>query len=208
MKRKFVASLLAIAMLCLSTFSFINTSSTVKATEKTSNLTYTKNENVVEPNKETELIHKEKNTIVKKKNDVDKENKEKAKQVDIEDKESEPKQEETEETEVEEDEWNGEKLTAWKGVVEGPSGLETYYNLPMDGVVQIMRELDYNDEEYHYWEREDGCKMLGDYIIVAANLNIRPRGTILPTSLGKAIVCDTGTFADYNETQIDIAVNW
>ena len=208
MKRKFVASLLVIAMLWIATISLITTSSTVNATEGTNNSTRTKKEATVESSKDNEHKHKEKITIDKKKNDVEKEKTEEAKQVDIEDKESEPEPEESENTELEEDEWKGEKLTAWKGVVEGPSGLETYYNLPMDGVVQIMRELDYNDEEYYYWEREDGCKMLGDYIIVAANLNIRPRGTILPTSLGKAIVCDTGTFADYNETQIDIAVNW
>ena len=50
--------------------------------------------------------------------------------------------------------------------------------------------------------------MLGDYIIVAANLEIRPRGTLVETSLGTGIVCDTGGFAAYNQTQIDLAVDW
>ena len=50
--------------------------------------------------------------------------------------------------------------------------------------------------------------MLGDYIMVAANLKTYPRGSIIKTSLGMAIVCDTGTFAKRNPYQIDIAVNW
>ena len=50
--------------------------------------------------------------------------------------------------------------------------------------------------------------MLGNYIMIAANLQLRPRGTIVDTSLGKGIVCDTGGFAKNNPTQIDIAVNW
>lgn len=87
-------------------------------------------------------------------------------------------------------------LTRENGSVEGPSGKETYYNLPMDGVVGIMRDLGYNEEEYPYWERADGCKMLGEYIMCAANLDIRPRGTILESSLGTCIVCDTGEFVN------------
>ena len=101
--------------------------------------------------------------------------------------------------------WNGEKLTARRGTIFGPSGKETYYNLNMDGVVAIMRRMGNNDP---YWIREDGCKMLGDYIMVAANLKLRPRGTIVQTSLGLGIVCDTGGFAYYNPYQLDIAVNW
>lgn len=99
-------------------------------------------------------------------------------------------------------------LTATGGVYAGPSGKETYYNLNMKGVVKIMRNLGYSEEEYPYWVREDGCKMLGDYIMVAANLEERPKGTIVETSLGDAIVCDTGGFAKNNRTQLDIAVNW
>lgn len=105
-------------------------------------------------------------------------------------------------------EWDGEVLTAWGGVANGPSGYETYYNLPMGGVVEIMRNLGYNEEDYPYWVREDGCKMLGEYIMVAANLEVRPEGTILPISLGMGIVCDTGTFAYDNPYQLDVAVNW
>ena len=64
-------------------------------------------------------------------------------------------------------------LTKSAGVYNGPSGKETYYNLNMSGVVSIMRSMGYSEEEYPYWVREDGCKMLGDYIMVAANFSIR-----------------------------------
>ena len=100
------------------------------------------------------------------------------------------------------------RLTAYAGVYQGPSGRETYYNLNMSLVVSYMRNLGYSEEEYPYWVREDGCKMLGNYIIVAANLSTRPEGTILETSLGTAIVCDTGSFVNTYPNGIDIAVNW
>lgn len=101
--------------------------------------------------------------------------------------------------------WNGSKLNKRDGVNHGPSGKETYYNLPMNGVIKIMRRMGNNDK---YWVREDGCKMLGNYIMVAANLNVRPRGSLVETSLGTGIVCDTGSFAKRNIYQLDIAVNW
>jgi len=104
--------------------------------------------------------------------------------------------------------WQGTVLTAKLGVVQGPSGKETYYNLPMGGVVKIMRQMGYTEEEYPYHVREDGVKMLGDYVMVAANLDLRPRGSILECSLGTALVCDTGAFAVKDQTQLDIAVDW
>ncbi len=118
----------------------------------------------------------------------------------------------TEEVETEEAEeefyWDGPVLNSYVGVVEGPSGKETYYNLPMGGVVSIMRNIGFDEENYPYYVREDGCKMLGDYIMVAANLDLRPRGSIVKTSLGWGIVSDTGGFASSNPTQLDIAVDW
>ena len=99
-------------------------------------------------------------------------------------------------------------LTKSGGVFQGPSGKETYYNLPMGNVINYMRDLGYSVEEYPFWIREDGAKMLGDYCMAACNLNIRPKGTIIETSLGMAIVCDTGSFASYNATQIDLATDW
>ena len=44
--------------------------------------------------------------------------------------------------------------------------------------------------------------------MVAANLGIRPKGTLIETSVGTGIVVDTGGFAKRNKTQLDIAVNW
>ncbi len=108
----------------------------------------------------------------------------------------------------EEDSWDGPVLNSVIGTVEGPSGKETYYNLPMDGVIDIMREEGFSEDEYPYWVRDDGCKMLGDYIMVAADLSIRPRGSLVDTSLGKAIVCDTGEFIYTDPYQLDIAVTW
>lgn len=104
--------------------------------------------------------------------------------------------------------WNGNVLNAWNGTIEGPSGKETYYNLPMDGVVQIMRNMGYDEANWPYWVRDDGCKMLGNYIMCAANLDIRPRGSFVESSLGTCIVCDTGGFAYGNAYQLDIATNW
>ena len=97
------------------------------------------------------------------------------------------------------------KLTATKGVNHGPSGLETWYNLDMSGVVELMRYYGYDEENYPYWIRDDGCKMFGDYIMVAADLSERPKGTIIECSLGTAIVVDTGYL---RPDQLDIAVNW
>lgn len=99
-------------------------------------------------------------------------------------------------------------LTAFAGVYQGPSGKETYYNLDMSGVVSIMRSMGYSEDEYPYWVRDDGVKMFGQYVMIAAELSSRPKGTILETSLGTGIVVDTGGFASGNPTQLDIATTW
>lgn len=106
--------------------------------------------------------------------------------------------------------WTGPKLTKSKGVNWGPTGKETYYNLNMSGVVRIMRNMGYSEANYPYWVRADGCKMLGNYIMVAANLSHFPRGTIVQCSLGSAIVADTGGFASRKDgwNWLDIATNW
>jgi hypothetical protein len=101
--------------------------------------------------------------------------------------------------------WDGPVLSRGRGSVMGPSGKETYYNLDMSGVVRIMRGIGNNDP---YWVRGDGVKMLGDYVMVAAHLGLRPRGSHILTSLGMGVVCDTGGFANNNPTQLDIATNW
>lgn len=100
---------------------------------------------------------------------------------------------------------SGAHLTAYAGVFNGPSGLETYYNLDMSGVIANMHALGFSGD---YWVRDDGVKMFGNYVIVAADLSIRPRGSLVETSLGTGIVCDTGSFIYYNPYQLDIAVAW
>lgn len=106
---------------------------------------------------------------------------------------------------VEDYEWDGDIINSYAGTVEGPSGKETYYNLPMSGVIAIMEDLGYTGE---YSVREDGAKMLGDFIMVAAELGNRPKGTIIKTSMGWAVVADTGGFVRDNPTQLDIATAW
>lgn len=101
--------------------------------------------------------------------------------------------------------YDGSVLTASSGVNYYGSQRETYYNFDMSGCIDIMRSIGNTDE---YWVREDGCKMLGNYIMCAANLNVHPRGSLVETSLGTAIVVDTGGFADNDPYQIDIAVTW
>lgn len=99
-------------------------------------------------------------------------------------------------------------LNAYDGVAYGPSGKETYYNLPMDRVIQTMRDRGYTEADYPYMVREDGVKCLGEYVIVAASLERYHRGQIIETSLGQGIVCDTGLAVTENPEMIDIAVEW
>lgn len=110
--------------------------------------------------------------------------------------------------EAEKSVWRGSILTAQAGTIQGPSGKETYYNLPMQGVVRVMRGLGFSESEYPYWVRDDGVKMFGSYVMCACNLSVHPRGSLVETSLGTGICVDTGGFAKHNPTQIDIATSW
>lgn len=101
--------------------------------------------------------------------------------------------------------YSGAVLTPSSGTVMGPSGKETYYNLNMSICVSNAQRAGASGE---YWVREDGVKMLGDYVMVAANFSIHPLASLVPTSLGMGIVVDTGGFALNNPTQLDIAVAW
>lgn len=100
---------------------------------------------------------------------------------------------------------SGGCLTPSGGVYNGPSGLETYYNLPMEKVIQQARNFGIEGE---YWVRDDGVKMYGDYVICACNRDVHPMGSLVETSLGTGISLDTGGFATGNPTQCDIAVSW
>lgn len=96
-------------------------------------------------------------------------------------------------------------LTSISGTNYGPSGKETYYNLDMSQVVENMHKLGFEGE---YSVRADGVKMFGDKVMVAANLDIYKRGSIISTSLGDGIVVDTGEFVQWYPYQLDIATDW
>ena len=100
---------------------------------------------------------------------------------------------------------SGACLTPTSGIYWFGEQLETYYNLDMSTVVAVAQSSGIAGD---YWVRSDGCKMLGDYIMVAACYDVHPYGSTVQTSLGTGIVVDTGGFAANNPTQIDIAVNW
>ena len=79
---------------------------------------------------------------------------------------------------------------------------ETYYDLPMKGVMGFC-----GGGSYHV--REDGAKVDQDgYVLVAANLSRYPRCSVVETSLGQGKVYDTGTFAASNPEQFDLATDW
>ena len=92
---------------------------------------------------------------------------------------------------------SGSSLTRSSGVNYYNGNKETYYNLDMSGVISNAQSMGIQG---NYWIRDDGVKMYGDYVIVAAQMD---KGTIISTSLGTGIVldyCPAGT--------IDIATNW
>lgn len=96
----------------------------------------------------------------------------------------------------------GDVLTPSAGVCYFNGHMETYYNLPMGGVLDIMYSLGYSGD---YWVRSDGCKMFGNYIMVAADFGWLPRGSVVLTSLGWGMVCDTGAGGS---NWLDIATTW
>ena len=102
--------------------------------------------------------------------------------------------------------WYGKVLNSSNGKVQGPSGIETYYNLPMSGCVRLMNNLGYYGT---VWTRSDGAKMWDGYVMVAADLSIHPKGSLVETTLGTGIVVDTGSFV-YNGSgvSLDIATAW
>lgn len=100
---------------------------------------------------------------------------------------------------------SGAHLTPEGGVFYFGNQLETYYNLDMSVIVQVAHSNGIGGE---YWVREDGCKMLGNYIMLACNRDVHPYGSIVQTSLGAGISLDTGGFAANNPYQVDIATTW
>ncbi len=96
-------------------------------------------------------------------------------------------------------------LTPTGGVYWYGDQKDTWYNLPMEGVIAQAQS---NGIYGEYWVRDDGCKMYGDYIILACNRDVHPMGSLVETSLGTGISLDTGAFANANPYQVDIAVGW
>lgn len=94
-------------------------------------------------------------------------------------------------------------LTAAIGRIQFQNHSETWYNLPMQKVTARAKANGINGD---YWERADGCKMYGHYIIVAADWNLHPYGTVVETSRGLGLVLDTHTAKD--RTLVDMAVTW
>ena len=79
---------------------------------------------------------------------------------------------------------------------------ETYYDLNMSVVMAACGGGSYT-------VREDGAKIDQDgYVLVAANLSLYPRCTVVETSLGPGKVYDTGGFAAVNPEQFDLATDW
>ncbi|MBQ2638324.1 G5 domain-containing protein [Candidatus Saccharibacteria bacterium] len=79
---------------------------------------------------------------------------------------------------------------------------ETYYDLPMSGVMAFCGKSSYA-------VRDDGAKIDDEgYILVAADLSRYPRCSIVETSLGLGKVYDTGSFALTNPEQFDLATDW
>lgn len=99
-------------------------------------------------------------------------------------------------------------LTASGGVFYGPSGKEKWYSADMSRVELIMRDLGYPEDSYLYHVREDGVKMFGPYVMIAADTTVRPKGTILDTSVGEAMVVDHCVEAEKVSGLIDIATTW
>lgn len=84
---------------------------------------------------------------------------------------------------------------------------ETYYNLRMTGVIRLLDDMGIPHGEY--WIRDDGAKMLGEYIMLATDTDRIPKGTIWETSLGTGMIVDHCSGSEsYPGVWIDVAVNW
>jgi hypothetical protein len=98
-------------------------------------------------------------------------------------------------------------LSKAKGVVfstdsKGVVHRETYYDLPMSGVLR-------NCGGSSMTVRADGVKVdQGGYIIIAAYLPRYPRCSIVETSLGAGKVYDTGGFTAKHPDGFDLATDW
>ena len=91
-------------------------------------------------------------------------------------------------------------LTAKLGRITYNDHVETWYNLPMQKVVQKAVNNGYPND---YWERADGMKMISHYIICAGAPG--RYGEIVKTSRGEGIILDTHRT---DASVIDLATTW
>lgn len=94
-------------------------------------------------------------------------------------------------------------LTAKLGKIEYAGHLETWYDLPMQKVVERADEATGLTDMY--WIRSDGTKMYGEWVIVASHPSV-PRFSFVETSLGTGIILDRHTVD--NKNLYDIATDW
>lgn len=93
-------------------------------------------------------------------------------------------------------------LTARLGKIQYNNHIETWYDLNMSKVIANVQAAGI---PYEYHIREDGVKMLGDWVIVASHPSV-PKYSFIETSLGTGIVLDRHEMADKN--LYDIATDW
>jgi hypothetical protein len=93
-------------------------------------------------------------------------------------------------------------LTAKLGTIQFEGHKETWYDLPMQKVVKSAQNIGIPCE---YWVREDGVKMFGQWVIIAAHPS-KIKYSRVQTSLGEGIILDVH---EVDDTElIDIATDW
>ena len=96
-------------------------------------------------------------------------------------------------------------LTAKLGTITYQGHKETWYNLPMDRVIERANAY-YDIDEDAYEVREDGVKTYQGFVICAADWSVHPYGSFVETSRGVGIVLDHHTAKD--KKLIDVATTW
>ena len=95
-------------------------------------------------------------------------------------------------------------LTARLGRIQFNGHDETFYNLPMDNITE--RADAYYGISGEYVVRDDGVKTYNGLVMVAADFDLHPFGTLIETSRGMGVVLDTHTAKD--RKIVDIATAW
>lgn len=93
-------------------------------------------------------------------------------------------------------------LTAKAGRIAYGDHIETWYNLDMSKVIERSDKMIGLSDLY--WIRDDGVKMYGPWVIVAAHQS-KTRYSRVQTSLGEGIILDTHTTSP---DVYDIATTW